>query len=116
TSEALRAEYEKLEHAHTDAEELPEEVDQRLGEIETALAALDERPVKYDPEEVARAGAFISIDGSGALRAERGYVRPEDEPAVPQSEPENDATVAGVVDATAVEGAEPEVRRPVSQE
>src|SRR5207244_116114 len=40
----------------------------------------------------------------------------EDEPAVPQSEPENDATVAGVVDATAVEGAEPEVRRPVSQE
>jgi hypothetical protein len=26
-----------------------------------------------------RAGAFVSIDGSGALRVERGYVRPEDE-------------------------------------
>ena len=113
TAEALRAEYEKLEQAHADAEELPEEVDQRLGEIETALAALDERPVKYDPEEIARAGAFVSIDGSGALRVERGYVRPEDEPAVPESEPETDA---GAVDPAAVEGVEPEVSSPADQE
>jgi ParB family transcriptional regulator, chromosome partitioning protein len=87
TAEALRAEYDKLELAYGDADELPEEVDQRLGEIETALAALGDRPVKYDPEEIARAGAFVSIDSSGALRVERGYVRPEDEPAVPESEP-----------------------------
>lgn len=116
TAAALRAEYEKLEQAHADAEELPEEVDQRLGEIETALAALDERPVKYDSEEITRAGAFVSIDGSGALRVERGYVRPEDEPAVPESEPETDATDAGAVDAATVEGAEPEVIEPVDQE
>ena len=37
----------------------------------------------YDPDEIARAGAFVSIDGSGALRIERGYVRPEDEPPIP---------------------------------
>ncbi len=86
TAEALRAEYERLEQAHADAEEFPEEVDLRLGEIETALAALDERPVRYDPEEIARAGVFISIDGSGELRVERGYVRPEDEPALPQAQ------------------------------
>src|SRR5205807_8212384 len=84
-AEALRAEFEKLEQAHADADELPEEVDHRLGEIETALSALDDRPVKYDPDVIARAGAFVSIDGSGALRVERGYVRPADEPAVPQS-------------------------------
>ena len=71
--------------------ELPEEIDQRLGEIETALAGLDERPVKYDPDEVARAGVFISIDGSGALRIERGYIRPEDEPAIPEAQSESDA-------------------------
>ena len=116
TAEAFRAEYEKLEQAHADAEELPEEVDQRLREIETALAALDERPVKYDPEEIARAGAFVSIDGSGVLRVERGYVRPEDEPAVPESEPETEATDTGAVDMAAVEGAEPEVSDPVDQE
>ena len=36
--EALRGEYEKLEEEH--AEELPDEVDIRLGEIETAMEAL----------------------------------------------------------------------------
>src|SRR5207245_2919965 len=44
------------------------------------------------------------------------YVRPEDEPAGPQPEPENDATESGRVDAAAVEGAKPEVRRPMDQE
>jgi ParB family chromosome partitioning protein len=84
SAEALRAEYERLEQTHADADELPEDVDRRLGEIETALAALDDRPVRYDPEEIARAGAFVSIDSSGDLRVERAYVRPEDEPAVPR--------------------------------
>ena len=28
-----------------------------------------------------------SIDGSGALRIERGYIRPEDEPAIPEAQP-----------------------------
>jgi len=116
TAEALRAEYDKLEQTHSDADELPEEVDQRLGEIETALAALDDRPVKHDPEEIARAGAFVSIDGSGALRVERGYVRPEDKPAVPESEPETSATDTGAVDVTAVEDVEPEVSSPADQE
>ena len=116
TAEALRAEYEKLEHAHADADELPEDVDQRLDEIETALAALDDRPVKYDSEEITRAGVFVSIDGSGVLRVERGYVRLEDEPAVPESEPDTDATDAGAVDAAMVEDVEPEVNSPADQE
>ena len=115
-AEALRAEYDKLEHAHADADELPEEVDQRLGDIETALAALDDRPVKYDPEEIARAGAFVSIDGSGAVRVERGYVRPGDEPAVPEPEPTPSATDTAAVDVTTVEDAEPEVSSSADQE
>jgi ParB family chromosome partitioning protein len=105
TAEALRAEYERLEQTHAEADELPEEVDQRLGEIETALAALDERPVKYDPDEVARGGVFVSIDGSGALRVERGYVRPEDEPAVARPEPEGD-TQANSIEVASSEAAE----------
>jgi ParB family transcriptional regulator, chromosome partitioning protein len=72
--------------AHAKAEELPEGVDQRLTEIETALAAFEERPIRFDPDEIARAGAFVSIDGAGNLRVERGYVRPEDEaPVEPDS-------------------------------
>ena len=108
TSEALRAEYERLEELHAEADELPEEVDQRLGEIETALAALDQRPIKYEPEEIARAGAFVSIDGSGELRVERGFVRPEDEPARPRPEPTADAgsSDTGAVATAADNGAE----------
>ena len=51
------------------ADELPDEVDERLGEIETAIAAFDDRPVTYDPAEIARAGVFVSIDTEGALRS-----------------------------------------------
>lgn len=85
--DALRAEYDKLEETYAEAEELPDEVDQRLGDIETALEAFDERPVIYDPADIARAGAFVSIDGDGDLRIERGYIRPEDEaPAEPATD------------------------------
>jgi ParB family chromosome partitioning protein len=77
--DALQAENEALEEQYAEADELPNEIDQRLGEIETALAAFDNRPVTYEQAEITRAGAFVSIDGEGALRIERGFVRPEDE-------------------------------------
>jgi hypothetical protein len=52
-----------------------------LGEIETALAAFDNRPLCYDPADLALAGAFVSIAADRALPVDRGYVRPEDEPS-----------------------------------
>ena len=89
---ALQAENEALEEQYAEADELPDEIDQRLGEIETALAAFDNRPVTYEQAEIARAGAFVSIDGEGALRIERGFVRPEDEaPALSVTGGESDA-------------------------
>ena len=94
TYRALKAEYEQLEEQYAEDEDLSEEADIRLGEIETAMEALQDRPVQYDPEEVARAGAFVSIDRSGRLRVERGYVRPEDEPPVEEPEAEADAAHA----------------------
>jgi ParB family chromosome partitioning protein len=97
--DALRAEAEQLQESHADADEIPDEVDQRLGELETAIAAIEERPVSYDPAEIARSGAFVSIDGSGRLRVERGYIRPEDEapltePDVPDQENENETSAS----------------------
>ena len=94
TYRALKAEYEQLEEQYAEAEEPPEEADIRLDEIETAMEALQDRPVQFDPDEVARAGAFVSIDRSGRLRVERGYVRPEDEPPVEEPEAEADASHA----------------------
>jgi ParB family chromosome partitioning protein len=88
--EALRDEFDRLESEHAEADELPEEVDTRLGEIETALAAFEVRPMRYDPAEIERAGAFVSIRHDGQLSVDRGYVRPEDEA------PESGDTGAGV--------------------
>jgi len=82
TIEALKAEYAKLEAEYENADELPDEVDARLGEIETALAAFEDRPVSYDPAEVVRAGVFVCIDSDGNLSVDRGYVRPEEEAPV----------------------------------
>ena len=97
TIDALNAEYAKLEEAYDGADELPDEVDERLGEIEAALAAFDDRPVTYDPADIARAGVFVSIDAEGALSVDRGYVRPQDEAPVgePEQDGETDPATAG---------------------
>jgi len=101
TYDALRAEFDQLEAAHVEADELPEEVDARLGEIETAMEALQDRPVRFEEDELAIAGAFVSIDSSGRLRVERGYVRPEDEPSLPaEDQPDGDTTDGDVDDAS----------------
>ncbi|MGE3872541.1 MAG: ParB/RepB/Spo0J family partition protein [Parvibaculaceae bacterium] len=88
--EALRDEMERLEAEWAEADDLPEEVDQRLGEIETALEASENRSLNYDPSDIARAGAFVSIGSDGGLRVERGYVRPEDEAHVAERSNEGD--------------------------
>jgi ParB family transcriptional regulator, chromosome partitioning protein len=79
TRDALQAELDSLVAEYQDADELPGAVDERLGEIEAALEALDHRPVSYDPADIAIAGVFVTIDANGSLSIDRGYVRPEDE-------------------------------------
>ncbi len=77
--DALQAEYDGLVAAHEDADDLPEEIAQRLEAIEEAIALIDERPLVYDAAAMARAGAFVSIGYDGDLRVERGFVRRADE-------------------------------------
>lgn len=105
TIEALNAEYQKLEAEYEGADELPDEVDQRLGEIETALAAFETRPMRYDADDIPRAGVFISIAHDGSLAIDRGYVRAEDEAPI-------DPEVENGVDADS-DPVEPSVQRAV---
>ena len=95
--EALRTEYDQLEAQYQDADELPDEVDQRLGEIETVLEAFETRPQIFDPADIARAGVFVSIDHDGGLLVDRGYVRPEDEAPVVESAHDGDDASTGRV-------------------
>jgi len=99
TRDALQAEFDRLSGEYQDADELPEAVDERLSELETALEGFETRPIVFDPAEIARAGVFISIGADGQLRVERGYLRPEDELSVepapgPTEDDEVDRAVA----------------------
>ncbi|TZG25650.1 ParB/RepB/Spo0J family partition protein [Sphingomonas montanisoli] len=78
---ALREEAEALEEEWSGAADVPDEVDARVTAIDEEISAIVSRPLVYQPTEMARAGVFVSIDSDGSLYIERGYVRPEDEPA-----------------------------------
>ncbi|MHB1302629.1 MAG: ParB/RepB/Spo0J family partition protein [Acidiphilium sp.] len=80
--EALRTEAERIEEEAAAADEASEAAELRLGEIEAEIETIHQRPAIYAPADIAMAGAFVSIDGAGRLRVERGYVRPEDEPMI----------------------------------
>ncbi|WP_342627159.1 ParB/RepB/Spo0J family partition protein [Nguyenibacter vanlangensis] len=84
--EALRVEQEEIEAEYAQADEYPDEIDARLGEIEQAIESLETRPVIYDPAEMARAGTFVSLDSDGTLLVARGFVRPEDMPTDPDDD------------------------------
>ena len=96
TREALRDEYDSLEAEHAEAEELPEEVDRRMGEIEVALEAFEQRPMVFSPEQMSGAGVFASLGSDGRLIVDRGHVRPRDEAAIhPDTDGEAGSSEAG---------------------
>ena len=95
TRAGLQAELDRLTEQYEDADELPDEIDQRLGEIEAALEALDSRPMHYEPAEMAIAGVFVTIDSDGSQIADRGYVRSEDEVSAASEPDDNEAAVDG---------------------
>lgn len=110
TIATLTEENDRLVAEYKDADELPDAVDERLGEIEAALSAFDERPVRYDLADIAIAGVFVSIGNDGRLLIDRGYVRAEDEASV-AVEPDDDAEPAAGSQANS--GLEPTVQRAV---
>ncbi|GCD75977.1 ParB-like domain-containing protein [Acetobacter pasteurianus NBRC 3299] len=100
--EVLRAEQQTIEAEYAQADEYPDEVDARLGEIEQAILALEERPLAFDPADMARAGAFVSLDSDGTLQVERGFVLPEDMPA--EQEQTDDVGSTGEYDHAVYDG------------
>ena len=77
---ALDAEGEELGTEWADVSDVPDEVHARLDAINAEIGALVDRPQRFDPADMAIAGAFVSIDHDGSVRIERGFVKPGDEP------------------------------------
>ncbi len=77
----LCTEREELEDQADDDGELPEKLQARLEELDRQIGVLASRSPKFNPEDIAGAGAFVSLAQEGFLQVERGYIRPEDQKA-----------------------------------
>lgn len=94
-SDAEQQEFDRLEAEHdalVDASdgEVNEANEAEFARIEAALAALTGAEA-FKPEDIARAGVFVTLDADGDLRIERGFVRAEDDPAETRVEGEAEA-------------------------
>ena len=85
--DAASGEFDSLTAQHESAEELPDEVDARFGELEAEIERLGGEALRPTiPTTSARCGAFVILNHDGTVRIERGFVRAEDE----QPEPKTD--------------------------
>jgi ParB family chromosome partitioning protein len=73
----LQLRYEALCEKHLNGD-LPADDQAKLDRIEAAIDRLSK--YAYGAKDLAKAGAFVSLAHDGAMRIERGYVRPDDEP------------------------------------
>jgi ParB family transcriptional regulator, chromosome partitioning protein len=83
--DAARGEFDSLTAQHESAEELPDEVDARFGELEAEIVRLEAKRHAYAPGDIARCGAFVILNHDGTVRIERGFVRAEDEKPEPET-------------------------------
>ncbi|MGO4716617.1 ParB/RepB/Spo0J family partition protein [Bradyrhizobium sp. 2TAF24] len=88
---AAQEEYDRLSSEYEGADELPDDVDARFGELEAEIERIDALRHAYDPDEIARGGMFVVLSHDGTARIERGFIRAEDER--PEPEAEDGATI-----------------------
>ncbi|WP_420871839.1 ParB/RepB/Spo0J family partition protein [Bradyrhizobium septentrionale] len=84
--EAAQTEFDRLTERYQTAEELPDDINARFGELEAEIECLEAKRQAYSPDDIARGGAFVILNHDGTLRIERGFVRREDEKPQPQTE------------------------------
>ena len=58
----LLAEYRALEKEYAGQDEIHDEIDTRLGVLEAAMEKIETWPLFFDPLEIRRAGAFVTLD------------------------------------------------------
>lgn len=69
--ETVQIEFDRLTQQYRTAEELPDDVDARFGELEAEIERLESKRQAYDPDDVARGGAFVILNHDGTPRIPR---------------------------------------------
>jgi ParB family chromosome partitioning protein len=93
--EAAKCEVDRLGEWLPTADELPDHVDARFCELEADIERLEAKRQAYDPDDIARGGAFVILNHDGMVRIERGFIRPGDERPRPEAEQAGEASAAG---------------------
>jgi ParB family chromosome partitioning protein len=93
---AAMEEYDRLSSEYEGADELPDDVDERCGELEAEIERIDAKRHAYDVEDITRSGVFVVLDQYGRVRIERGFIRPEDEKPDAEDAGDGDTVVDGV--------------------
>ncbi|HRN83171.1 MAG TPA: ParB/Srx family N-terminal domain-containing protein [Hyphomicrobium sp.] len=93
---AAQEEYDRLSSEYEGADELPDDVDQRFGELEAEIEHIDAKRHAYDVDDICRSGVFVVLDHDGAARIERGFVRPEDEKPEAEDASDGETVIDGV--------------------
>jgi ParB family transcriptional regulator, chromosome partitioning protein len=91
----VKGEFNTLTEQHESAEELPDEVDARFGELEAEIERMEAKRLAYDPVDIARCGAFVILNHDGTLRIERGFIAVGDEQAEPVMDARTDEGEGG---------------------
>ncbi|HWU49226.1 MAG TPA: ParB/RepB/Spo0J family partition protein, partial [Asticcacaulis sp.] len=73
-----QADYDALYAEWSDQDEVPEDVLARFAALEADLDRFERLSIAFAPEDVARGGLIVSLAHDGAIRIERGLIRPED--------------------------------------
>ena len=102
--EAARREVDQLAEWNQTADELPDHVDARFCELEADIKRLEAKRHAYDPDDIARGGAFVILNHDGTVRIERDFIRTEDEKPEPQAEHSADEPSSANVDVEGVDG------------
>jgi ParB family transcriptional regulator, chromosome partitioning protein len=93
--EAARSEVDQHSEWLQTADELPDHVDGRLCELEAEIDRLEAKRHAYDPDDIARGGAFVILNHDGTVRIERGFILPGDEKPKAEAEQAGKASAAG---------------------
>lgn len=88
--------YDRLTAEYEGYDELPDEADQRFGELEAEIERIDAKRHAYDADEIGRGGVFVILNHDGTARIERGFIRAEDE--APQAEDGEDGETVNVTE------------------
>lgn len=99
---AAQGEYDALSEQYDSAEELPDDVDRRFGELEAEIERIDALRHAYDADDIARGGVFVILSHDGEARIERGFIRAEDE--LPETEEGENGEGGSVIDGVRVNG------------